>query len=354
MLNKISQNFNTTGFTGNNNNSGTTMTDNFIKGVKTATKLEEKGDFFTRMMWAPTVTAPVITGILLYELKTVHSINKAKKTNNLALLNQIRTGLGKKFLLLGAFGVGIIALFQGIFSRNTSEKFENFKKEFNEINTSTDAKLSDRMIFSSVKGAYCNALNCEITINKIMLNDPIKRLKLKKIVKHELVHARQYETIARSKDGIKKLNYAVVKNTAKNMNNPIARAELNQIYNELQQDKTGKYDNCQIEISGTKTNLKNFINGVYILLNDKNATKDDIPIIIDTKHYQDVINKKGKLTPEEEIMAEKYYQAQINYPKLTLWNMLNPFSAYYDNLLEKEAYKENPGFYGFIRKIFGK
>ena len=52
-------------------------------------------------------------------------------------------------------------------------------------------------------------------------------------------------------------------------------------------------------------------------------------------------------------MAEKYLDAQINYPPLTAWNMLNPFSEYYNNLLEREAYKENPGFYGFIRKTFG-
>ena len=75
---------------------------------------------------------------------------------------------------------------------------------------------------------------------------------------------------------------------------------------------------------------------------------------IDKSYYENVRKQKGKLTPEEKQKAELYYQAQIDYPQLTVFQLLNPFSKYRDNLLEVEAYKENPGFYGFIRKLFGK
>ena len=38
-----------------------------------------------------------------------------------------------------------------------------------------------------------------------------------------------------------------------------------------------------------------------------------IPIIIDAKHYEEVRNKKGPLTKDEEVMAEKYYNAQLEF-----------------------------------------
>ena len=79
-----------------------------------------------------------------------------------------------------------------------------------------------------------------------------------------------------------------------------------------------------------------------------------IPIIIDAEHYEKVIKEKGPLTKEEAEKAELYYQAQLNYPTTNFFTTLNPFSKYYDNLLEKEAYKESPCFATRIRKLFGK
>ena len=41
----------------------------------------------------------------------------------------------------------------------------------------------------------------------------------------------------------------------------------------------------------------------------------------------------------EKIKAEKYYEAYLNYPPLTILNLFNPFSPYRTNILEKEARK---------------
>ena len=81
---------------------------------------------------------------------------------------------------------------------------------------------------------------------------------------------------------------------------------------------------------------------------------DDVPIVIDKEHYEKLREAKGDLTPEEEKKAEQYYEAQLNYPKLSFRNMINPFSPYYNNLLEREAYKESPNFITFIRHLFVK
>lgn len=178
--------------------------------------------------------------------------------------------------------------------------------------------------------------------------------RVKKLIKHELVHAKQYETVARSENGIKKLNYAVVKSFANAIDNTHGRNDIFEIYNDIANDKTGKYDNMKFSVIGADVNFKDYITALNTIYTKKDCTYDDIPMVIDSKHYEDVIAKKGKLTPAEETKANQYFEAQINYPQTSVWQMLYPFSAYYDNLLEKEAYKENPNLCTYIRKIFGK
>jgi len=354
MLGRVDlYNRNNMNFTGNESPAGYTA-DKFINDVGKVVKAEEKGDIFSRTMWSPTASNLVAGIVIGYEIGNLHSLHKAKKAGDAEKLKLLKTAHPKQLLWLTGISAAIVAGLEYLFSRNSEAKYEKFKEDFEKINTSTSAKLADRVFTSSVKGAYCSPISGEITVNKSMMYDPYMRFKSKKMIKHELVHAKQYETIVRSKNGIKKLNYACVKNIAKNLDNPQARREIEQIYNDICADKIGKYENFPLQISGATVDLKNYITALHIILNDKNANINDIPMVIDEKHYKKVINKKGKLTPEEEIMADKYYQAQIDYPKLTVWNMLNPFSDYYNNLLEREAYKENPGFYGFIRKVFGK
>ena len=62
-------------------------------------------------------------------------------------------------------------------------------------------------------------------------------------------------------------------------------------------------------------------------------------MIIDVEHYKKAIEKRGPLSDEEKIKAEEYYQAMLKYPHMAGINLINPFSGYRSNILEKEARK---------------
>ena len=57
------------------------------------------------------------------------------------------------------------------------------------------------------------------------------------------------------------------------------------------------------------------------------------------EHYKKAIEKRGPLSDEEKIKAEEYYQAVLKYPHMAGINLINPFSGYRSNILEKEARK---------------
>ena len=328
--------------------------DKFISDVHNVLENEKKGDALSRFMWAPTAFVPGFAGIFGYEAFTLRRMKSLKKAGNMDAVLDLKLSFRKSFPLVILAGIAFTAGVQYLLNKNSDKKYEKLKAEFNEINTSTSAYMAESTFRSSVKGAFYSPISGRVSINQNMINDPFMRRKCKKILKHELVHAKQYETIARSENGIKKLNFAVMKSASNILNTPEAKAELSAIYNNIISDNTGRYDGFVLPVSGAEVDLKNYVTALYTLLNNENAGVDDIPMVIDTKHYEKVRSEKGPLSKEEETKAEAYYQAQLDYPQLTAWQLLNPFSKYRDNLLEREAYKENPGIAGFIRKICGR
>lgn len=349
MINQISskmytQSFAASSLKGEGTNKAVEMNtaDEFIKGVNKEAEKQKKGNFFSRYLGYTTAMFATVVPAIVYEFVTLFNIKNTKITPKTFIRN---TGL----LLSGgmALGAGLTYLFNS----RTDKNFEKLKKEFEKINTSTDAKLSGTFR-SNIAGAYCNSASGNIIINQNIMNDPIFSKSIKKLIRHELVHARQFEMIARSKDGIKKLNYATfanLKEIAKK--NPAIKNEFIQIYNDVQNDKNGKYDNVKITINGEQYDFKKYIEFVNILLTKEEASYDDFPIIIDAEHYNKVIEKKGKLTPEEEVKAEEYFKALTNYTNVTFANAFNPFGGYRNNILEQEAYKENPSLF---MRLFGK
>ena len=184
----------------------------------------------------------------------------------------------------------------------------------------------------------------EISINETSCADPLLNTKMKYLLKHELVHAKQFETIARMDDGIEKLNYACLKqlsNTYKN--NPLFKNSIDTIYNEIITEQTDKYDNLKVTVSGYKFPFKEWTIAMHRLMNDEAKTYKDIPMLINKEHYETVRQKLGKLSKEEEKLANKYYEAFLNYKILSsAIDVLNPWSDYYNNILEKEAYAVMP------------
>ena len=352
------KNCNSQNFKGENDNYAIPISsynvDKFIKDVDKSVELQKKGNIFTRYIWSTTALIPAAMLVLPYEFHNLYKLNKLKKAGEIELLKVGKQSFRKTFPWLCSGAVALYAGLEYLFSRNFDKKYEKYKQDFERINTSTDAKLADYTVNANVMGAMCSPISGNVVINRNILRDPISSRRAIKLLKHELVHAKQYETIARSENGIKKLNYAVMKSSSRSVDTPQGRNEVTLIYSDIINDKSGKYDNLNLSVLGAEVNLKNYITALYVLLNDEKCGIDDIPMVIDEKHYQNVVDKKGKLSQQEEIKAEQYYQAQLSYPLATPLKMLNPFSDYYDNLLEKEAYKESPNFMTFIRKICGK
>ncbi len=239
-----------------------------------------------------------------------------------------------------AVGLGILGNWAAtaIANKNYDKHFKKLRDYFELIND-THANLSDTTFCSFNTGAQCD-VNGNIALNRFAVIDPWQRFKAKYFIKHELVHARQDEMIARSKDGIKKLNYVILRAYAKHYSkNDLVKKYINQVYNEIISDTTHKYDSAILKgKSGLETNYKGTIIGAKMLMDNPNIDINELPTVINQEHYQKVIDDMPPLTEEEEVQAEKYYEAMLDYTSFTFWK----YRKYRNNLLEKEAYKENP------------
>ncbi len=326
--------------------------DEFISGVNAIAEKERKGGFFSKYFWSPTAIFAGVSLPLIYESQLLIRGRRLKIDGSRHDLKKLFKNFKRNMLLISAAGLGLTQLLQYYFNSNTDKNFALFKQKFDKINTKTSAELDEKTFRSMYKGAYCNSLNGKVAINKNLINDPIFSNRLDGLLRHELVHAKQFEMVARSKDGIKKLNYAPIASTVKRAKqSPQTVKEFEDIYNIAVNDTEGKYDNVTISLSGAEMNFKEYIKAVHILLNNENAGYNDIPVVADMSHYEKIIAEKGALTPEEEEKANQYFDAIINYSDINPLNAFNPFGSYRNNILEKEAYKENQS---WLMRIFNR
>ncbi len=324
--------------------------DKFLAGVNYESKKEENGSFLSRYLWSTTAMMAGATLPLTYMSLVITKGQRLKNDGKIFDLKKLFKHFNRNLSVLCVAGVAVAFLLQTYFGSQTKKNMKKLNAIFNKLNTESSAKLSEKTFRSQYKGAYCNSLNGEIKVNSNLINDPMLGAGIKSLLRHELVHARQFELIARSKDGIKKLNYASISQIAKEaMKSDQAVKEFEEIYNIIKNDTTGKYDNVTFEIGGAKYNFKKYIEAIHIKLNNKSASYNDIPIVSDMSHYEEVIKEKGPLTKDEENKAEEYYQALKNYPSVNTINALNPFGAYRNNILEKEAYQSNQS---WLMKLF--
>ena len=256
--------------------------------------------------------------------------------------NKISRNVLKKGGLASLFAVVGWIILSSYFDTQRNRYIAETKDYFNQINK-TGAKLSEKDFNSTYTAAFYNGASGEVCINKNNLNDSWSNYKNKFTLKHELVHAKQYETVARMDDGIRKLNYAMFKNDANRLKNDIIqKLMINEAYNNIISDKTNKYDDSKFSYDGYEIPFKNYIITMYKLINDEEKDYTDIPMLINAEHYEAVREKFGKLTHEEEQKAKEYYNGILNYIPADSISAFNPFSEYRNGILEKEAYKENP------------
>lgn len=340
-------------FTGDNSNAVyvNNAADNFLEEINKNAKREERGSILARYLWSPTAILLSGLSVIGYEYKTLHKLKKYRNEGRILELHSSQKSFKKNLKYTIAGGLLLLGGLEYIFNSQNKKNYENLKKTFDKINTETGAKLSGTFR-SNYLGAYCNSPSCSVRVNRNLINDPLSRLSIENLIRHELVHARQFEMIARSKDGIKKINYAnIIQVVREAKKNPMVVNEFKQIQKDLQNDKYGKYRNIKLLIQGEEYSFVKYIEAINILLENDKATYNDIPIIIDAEHYNKIIAKKGSLTKDEEQKADEYYKALTNYTPVSAWDAYNPFGSYRNNILEKEAYQANPS---LISKLFSK
>lgn len=314
----------------------------FVKELNDVEDKRLKGNFIARNLGSPTAYWGGLGIILAGEIACLSAIKSKKKAGFAS--PKLREAFGNKILLALcatlALGTAFIVLVQK-WQNKIIDKKSTMPQEFLEkYGKDTSAKLAEKNLRSTLLAAQYNIINGTIEINKNYIHDPIGKKLVKKYMKHELQHARQFEMIAGLEGGLEKLNYVCVCNTANYLKkNPIAYAQIKSVINDLNNDKQGKFDRVKITVSGAKVDLKKYVKALEILINNPNAKPEDIPMLIDVEHYKKALLKRGPLSEKEKEKAKEYYEAMLKYPIMSGLNLINPFLGYRSNILEKEARK---------------
>lgn len=332
------------------NNTKTPNADAFLDAVKQQEKRDTEGATSSQTAVIPFLAAVV------YDMVLIGDTLGARKKDPAGFKKILLKNFGK-FSIATLAGMCTCSAINKYLDTKSDKNYKKLKEDFNGINQNTNAKLSEKLISSNYVGALYSPVSGNIGVGKNVLNDPISSLSLEKLLKHELVHAKQYETVARSMDGIKKINYAAM-NTFKNniLQTPNAKEGFDAIYQDIQQNRD-KFKDTKIRISGgsAEVGFVDYVEALHILMTNPDAGMNDIPMVIDAKHYQEIIDKKGRLSAEDEKKADIYYKAMLDYSPARSWmTAYNPWSSYRQNLLEKEAYKVNPSILTKMSDWFSK
>ena len=316
--------------------------------------LDKKNDsnlgFFTKLLNHPSL---IIIPLLPSSCYDTYSIYK-----NILLKKQIKNSLieeeklkefknkSKKFEI-GLFLTAIPLYFitDYINKKNKNKNLKKAKEQVEKFNiqNQTNINLTNK---SSKSKSILTAGSFNGVTGELFLPDKIPgdiimgNIMQKYIIKHELIHAQQYMLMAKSKDGIERLNYIVAKRTSESFDEQTKKDICDNYLNIL--NATNNYDK-PIKINNYEVPAKNLIIATYNIIKEKEKNPKNIPIIINKNFYEKAIMPKSPLTQEEELKALKYFDAIEKYPKkVSFLQSINPFSDYNQNLLEKEASKAAP------------
>lgn len=321
--------------------------DAFVADANAKAEKADRGGFISRIFNSPTAIYTGLSIPLIFQINYLIKMLIKKKAGDAETVKLIAQKALKSLKWTLLLGLGVSAGIQYLFNLNTDKNLEKLQARFDKLNTDTNAKLSKNTFNSNIIGAYYVFGSGDIIFNKKVVNEPyLKQCKQQeKLIQHELEHAHQAELIARSKDGIKKLNYASLSmDTVEELKKDEGfKKGIAKLYNDAIGDNNGKYDNKKIKLGfGTEFEAKKFIMALYILMNDEKVSYNDLPVFIDQEHYQKVIDEKGPLTPDEEKLADEYFNALVNYDSnINIFTTFNPNSSYRSNKLEQEAYIKN-------------
>lgn len=333
-----------------NNPGAKPVLDDIIKDSVELENSQEKAPFLKKLLTYPSLSTipliPLLAGELFIFGKILVLKNQVKKSIiPEEKLSEHYKKMPKRFLILAALAIPIGFAMNFLNNKYKTKHEDKALKIVNDFNKENDTNVKLKTLKSTglLIAALCDPVSGQIIQGERLNEDFIlANIHQKYLLKHELVHMKQYMLIACSEGGIEKLNYLAVKKLS-DVFDENAKKEVYDAYQEIKNGVNDKYKNAAIDRFGYKINIVDYITALYKVIYEKDTKPEDLPIIINKDLYQQVRAKKGKLSPEEEKKAQEYLKAYENYPKkVGFTEVFNPNSNYRQNLLEKEAYKMNP------------
>lgn len=337
-------------FVGNSADSGSAKTGD----ANNSNTSPQKQGFFTKIMQHPSLIVVPFFPLGCYDtyasFRELFLSNQIKKSLEKGkaedkLINFQKTSL-KVNLALFLAAIPLYFITDYLNKKCKDKNFAKAGKQVEEFNKQNNTNLI--LAYSSRKtpnivAASFNSISANLLLTEKVPEDMITaNLKQKYIVKHELIHAKQHILMACSENGLNKMNYIAVKKVAKKLDED-KRAEVYDEYQKIQNSDGDKYKNKMVKINNYEVNYVDFMTALYKVIYDKETNPDKVPIIINKSFYQQAKAAKGPLTKAEEKKAQAYLEAYDKYPeKVGFFEAMNPNSEYYQNLLEKEAYKAIP------------
>lgn len=168
------------------------------------------------------------------------------------------------------------------------------------------------------------------------------------LVVHELTHAKQFENITKTQDGLIRINKILLRSEIKAKK----QDEINKILNTDEKDlpalakinihKTdGTYTLTNEEID-EKCEIEK-LKAIKMYLKNPETPANQLPMMINEDYYKMATKGKPPLTEEEKKKVENYLTYMesdkfINAHKGKIGKSIKTTNAYFDNPIEKEAY----------------
>lgn len=191
--------------------------------------------------------------------------------------------------------------------------------------------------------ASFDGLTGDLTLNSKFKDTDLSIEEAKPFIVHELEHAKQFEKIFRTKDGIYDLNLGWVKKADKMTGLLFKRDLLKAKYEDipaLMKADMNKHPENYYLIEPEKELQENIrmYKAVKMYNGNQNISKYDLPLIVDEDYYNQVVKNKPPATLEEAASAKIYLDYLLS-DKGAKANVQTNFLAYANDPMEQEAYQ---------------
>lgn len=235
------------------------------------------------------------------------------------------------------------------------EKEKQIQKVVADLAKQKDVKLNGVMFYDFQKNGNDTITNAgfDQQTGYLILNSKFKdtNLEIKEVtplIVHELTHAKQFENIAKTQDGLIRINKILLRSELK-------LKKQNEIDKILATDEKDLPALAKINIHKTdgtytltneeldeKCEIKK-LKAIKMYLKNPDTPPNELPMMVNEDYYKTAIKGKPPLTEEESKKVESYLSYMesdkfIDAHKGKIGKSLKTTTAYFDNPIEKEAY----------------